>query len=101
MSKERLGIGFVGSGFVAQFHIRSLVSVRDADVAGVMSPTREHAEAAAALGALLGPFQQVEDSITDAIESMLSGAASPDEAMAAAVDASNAAIKEYNDRLGR
>ena len=55
----------------------------------------------AALGALLGPFQQVEDSITDAIESMLSGAASPDEAMAAAVKASNAAIKEYNDRLGR
>jgi len=55
----------------------------------------------AALGALLGPFQQVEDSITDGIESMLSGAASPDEAMAAAVKNANAAIKEYNDRLGR
>jgi sn-glycerol 3-phosphate transport system substrate-binding protein len=55
----------------------------------------------AALGALLGPFQQVEDSITDAIESMLSGEASPDEALPAAIKASNAAIKEYNDRLGR
>jgi len=54
MSKERLGIGFVGSGFVSQFHIRSLVSVRDADVAGVVSPTREHAEAAAALARQLG-----------------------------------------------
>jgi predicted dehydrogenase len=54
MSKERLGIGFVGSGFVSQFHIRSLVSVRDADLAGVVSPTREHAEAAAALAKQLG-----------------------------------------------
>jgi len=55
----------------------------------------------AALGALLAPFQQVEDSIRAAIESMLSGSASPDEALAAAVKASNAAIKEYNDRMGR
>jgi sn-glycerol 3-phosphate transport system substrate-binding protein len=59
------------------------------------------ATTSATLGALLGPFQQVEDSITRAIESMLSGAASPDEALAAAVKGSNAAIKEYNDRLGR
>ena len=55
----------------------------------------------AALGPLLGPFQQVRDAIKNAIESMVSGSASPDEAMAAAVKASNAAIKEYNDRLGR
>jgi len=54
MSKERLGIGFVGSGFVSQFHIQSLVSVRDADAAGVASPTRAHAEAAAALAKQLG-----------------------------------------------
>jgi sn-glycerol 3-phosphate transport system substrate-binding protein len=55
----------------------------------------------AALGALLGPSQQVEDGIRAAIESMLSGSASADEAMAAAVKTGNAAIKEYNDRLGR
>jgi predicted dehydrogenase len=54
MTKERLGIGLIGSGFVSQFHIRSLVGVRDADVAGVTSPTREHAEAAAALAKQLG-----------------------------------------------
>jgi predicted dehydrogenase len=54
MSKERLGIGFVGSGFVAEFHIRSLMSVRDAEASGVTSPTREHAEAAAALARELG-----------------------------------------------
>lgn len=54
MGKERLGIGFVGSGFVAQFHIQSLLSVRDADVAAITSPTRAHAEAAAALAKDLG-----------------------------------------------
>jgi len=55
----------------------------------------------AALGPLIGPFQQVRDAVKNAIESMVSGNASADEAMAAAVKASNAAIKEYNDRLGR
>ena len=49
MASDRLGIGFVGSGFVARFHIQSLVSVRDADVAAITSPTRAHAEAAASL----------------------------------------------------
>ena len=53
-SGQRLGIGFVGAGFVAQFHIQSLVSVRDADVAGVFAPTRAHAEEAAALARDLG-----------------------------------------------
>ena len=32
MPNDRLGIGFVGSGFVAGFHLQALVSVRDADV---------------------------------------------------------------------
>ena len=49
----------------------------------------------------MGPFQQVEDGIRAAIESMVSGSASPDEAMRAAVKAGNAAIKGYNDRMGR
>jgi len=54
MAKDRLGIGFVGSGFVAGFHIQALVSVRDCDVVAVASPTREHAEAAAAQAKQLG-----------------------------------------------
>src|SRR3990172_6179526 len=54
MAKDRLGIGFIGAGFVAQFHIRSLLAVRDADVAAVMSRTRAHAEEAAALARDLG-----------------------------------------------
>jgi ABC-type glycerol-3-phosphate transport system substrate-binding protein len=56
---------------------------------------------AAALGPLVGPFQQVEDGIRAAIESMLSGGASPDEALEAAVKEANAAISEYNRHLGR
>ena len=48
MSK-RLGVGFIGSGFNAQFHMRAWVGVRDADVLGVWSPNRANAESAAAL----------------------------------------------------
>ena len=59
------------------------------------------ATTAAALGPLVGPFQKVEDGIRTAIESMVSGNASPDEAMAAAVKNANAAIEDYNRRMGR
>jgi predicted dehydrogenase len=45
---ERLGIGFIGSGFNARFHIQSLTGVRDADVRGVWSPNAKNAGAAAA-----------------------------------------------------
>jgi len=54
MDKDRLGIGFVGAGFVTRFHIQSLLGVRDADVAAVTSPTRQHADAAAALARDVG-----------------------------------------------
>ena len=49
MAPKRLGIGFIGSGFISRFHIKSFVAVRDADVRGVWSPNRAHAEEAAAL----------------------------------------------------
>ena len=45
----RLGVGFVGSGFNTRFHIQAFRGVRDADVRGVWSPSRERAESAAAL----------------------------------------------------
>ncbi len=45
---KRLGIGFVGAGFMNRFHAQSLVGVRDCDVTGVFSPTRKHAEELAA-----------------------------------------------------
>jgi predicted dehydrogenase len=45
----RLGIGFVGSGFNARFHIQAFTGVRDGDVLGVWSPNAKNAAAAAAL----------------------------------------------------
>ena len=50
---SRLGVGFIGSGFITRFHIQSWVGVRDGDVRGVWSPNPRHAEGAAALARLL------------------------------------------------
>ena len=49
MAANRLGIGFIGRGFVTRFHIQAWLGVRDADVLGVYSPNPEHAAAAADL----------------------------------------------------
>ena len=50
----RLGIGIVGSGFNARFHLQSFVGVRDADILGIWSPNKPRAEEAAALSRRLG-----------------------------------------------
>src|SRR3989442_11651351 len=49
MATRRLGIGFIGSGFNARFHLQAFQAVRDADVLGVWSPSAKHAEETAAL----------------------------------------------------
>lgn len=49
MSGGSLGIGFVGSGFNARFHIQAFTGVRDADILGVWSPNPKNAVATAAL----------------------------------------------------
>jgi predicted dehydrogenase len=54
MANQRLGVGFIGGGFVAQFHIRSWVGVRDADVLGVVTRPVEEAQDAVALANRLG-----------------------------------------------
>ena len=46
---KRLGVGFIGSGFMTRFHIRSWEAVRDADIRGIWSPNPQHADEAAAL----------------------------------------------------
>ena len=48
MSSPRLGIGFIGSGFNARFHMQGFRHVRDADVLGVWSPNAKNAASAAA-----------------------------------------------------
>ena len=68
MSGNRLGIGFIGSGFIAKFHLHSFVSVRDADVLGVWSPNRENAASTAALARSLNVGEaRAYDSIADMV----------------------------------
>ncbi len=47
MMGTRLGVGIVGSGFNARFHIQAFGAVRDADVRGIWSPNPKNAAAAA------------------------------------------------------
>ena len=54
MTKKRLGVGFIGGGFVGSFHIRSFVGVRDAEVLGVVGGDDDTAEQAASLARELG-----------------------------------------------
>lgn len=42
-----LRVGLIGSGFIAHFHLRSMVGVRNVEIRGVTSPTRGHREGAA------------------------------------------------------
>ena len=44
MTDKRLGVGFVGSGFNAKFHLQSWRGIRDADVLGVWSPNSKHGD---------------------------------------------------------
>jgi predicted dehydrogenase len=70
MSSERLGIGFVGSGFNARFHVQSLTSVREADVRGVWSPNEKNAASTAALArehdvGEARPYKSIRDMVAD------------------------------------
>jgi predicted dehydrogenase len=68
MKSDRLGIGIIGGGFVARFHIRSWVGVRNADILGVVSRQDNTAEEAAALARRLGVGDaKVYRSITDMV----------------------------------
>lgn len=65
-----LRIGFLGSGFIAGFHLQALLGVRNAQVAGVFSPTTasrsDFAEKANEMG--LGPCTAY-----DSVESLVGG----------------------------
>jgi predicted dehydrogenase len=54
VERKRLGIGFIGAGFVTRFHLQSLVGVRDAETAAISGPTEARVESAAALARELG-----------------------------------------------
>jgi len=70
MSRKRLGIGMIGSGFMSRFHIRSFVAVRDADVLGVFSPSARRAREVCALARELEvgqarPYKSVTEMTAD------------------------------------
>jgi predicted dehydrogenase len=70
MSGDRLGVGFVGSGFNARFHIQSFIGMRDADVAGVWSPNVKNAAATAKYARELDvgdarPFKSIREMVAD------------------------------------
>ena len=69
MGKQRIGIGFIGGGFITRFHIQSLISVRNVDVIGVMSLTKASAVESAALARSIGVGDNAKayDTITDMI----------------------------------
>ena len=69
MSTKRLGIGFIGGGFISRFHIQSLIGVRDVDVVGVMSKTKQSAEETVTIAndLNLGPAKAY-DTITEMVE---------------------------------
>ena len=65
-----IGIGFIGSGFNARFHIQSWTGVRDADVRGVWSPNIRNAESTAKLARDLGvgdarAYKTIADLVSD------------------------------------
>ena len=70
MEQKRLGIGFLGGGFISRFHIQSLLGVRDVDVTGVFSKTKQSAEGTAELANDLGvgpakAFNSITEMIAD------------------------------------
>src|SRR5213083_2266540 len=70
MPDKRLGVGFIGSGFNARFHLHAFQGVRDTDVRGVWSPTQQHAEETVALARRLdlGPtnaYRSIADMVAD------------------------------------
>ncbi len=77
---KRLGIGMVGSGFNAKFHLLGFQGVRDADVLGVWSPNQKNAADTASIAQQLGvgdakPYPSIAAMVEDpAIEAIwLSG----------------------------
>ena len=69
-SARRLGVGMVGSGFNAGFHLRAFRAVRDADVLGVWSPTTRNAVAAAERARRFDigeakPYSSIRDLVAD------------------------------------
>ncbi|MGZ5495375.1 MAG: Gfo/Idh/MocA family protein [Candidatus Aminicenantales bacterium] len=67
---QSLGIGIIGGGFIARFHIKSWVGVRDADILGIFDPDTKRAREACALARSLGvgeakPYASITEMAAD------------------------------------
>ena len=70
MPTKPLGIGFIGSGFNARFHMLGWQGVRDADVLGVWSPNKKNAASAAEYARQLDigaakPYASIAEMVAD------------------------------------
>ena len=70
MNTRPLGIGIIGSGFNARFHLHAFRAVRDAEIRGVFSPHAQHAAEAATLARSLDvgaarSYATIADMVTD------------------------------------
>jgi len=70
MAKNRLGVGFIGSGFNTRFHLQAWRGVRDADVLGIWSPNADNAASAASMARKLDvgrarPYRSIADMVAD------------------------------------
>ena len=70
MKKKHLGIGIIGGGFIARFHIKSWIAVRDADIVAIFDPDAKRAREACALVNTLGvgpakPYASITDMVAD------------------------------------
>ncbi|MGH6762499.1 MAG: Gfo/Idh/MocA family protein [Phyllobacterium sp.] len=70
VQRERLRVGFVGTGFIAEFHLRSMIGVRNIDVVGVYSRQAKNRERFSALATELGlgectPHESLESLLRD------------------------------------
>ena len=70
MPNGRLGVGFIGSGFNARFHMLGWKGVRDGDVLGVWSPNSKNAASAAEYARSLDvgnakPYASIADMVAD------------------------------------
>jgi predicted dehydrogenase len=70
MSSQRLGVGFIGSGFNTRFHMQGWRGVRNGDVLGVWSPNAKNATSAARLSRDIDvgrcrPFRTIAEMVAD------------------------------------
>ena len=70
MNGKRLGIGVIGSGFNARFHLQAFRAVRDADILGIWSPNRKNAESAATFAREIDvgrakPYRSISEMVND------------------------------------